>query len=98
MGKTTAKMTEIKSNIKTMKEHMKKGPTSYGDAYACWKLLKTQSNDFNVLVRDWEAKGHKTKKVGGAVTKMDTINRFTAKVRDFVQRNSQFWDNPKTKR
>ena len=98
MGKITKKMDEIKGNLKKFKEHAKKGVMGYRDAYPYWKTLKTQAQEFNVLVENWMANGAKTKKITGPQAKLDVINNFTRKWKTFNQKYATFWDDPRTKK
>lgn len=98
MGKITDKMTEVRANIRRMKEHLKKGVFGYSDAYVYWKALKAQEPEFNTLVQNWMANGSKTSALGGAQAKLDMINNFTRKWREFRDKHATFWNNPKTKR
>jgi hypothetical protein len=98
MGKITTKMNEIKGNLKKFKEHAKKGVFSYREAYPYWKTLKVQAQEFNALVENWIANGAKTKKIMGPQAKLDVINNFTRKWKEFNAKYSEFWDNPKVKR
>jgi hypothetical protein len=98
MGKISRKIDEIKGNLKKFKEHASKGVMSYRDAYPYWRTLKVQAQEFNQLVADWMNNGAKTKKITGPQAKLDMINKFTRKWKDFNQKYEVFWDNPKTRK
>lgn len=98
MGKITSKINDMKGNMKKMREHILKGPLEYRDAYRYWISLKTQAIELNALVQNWIDNGMKTKKIGGPQPKMQMINKFTDKFREFRQNYEKDWDSSRYKK